>query len=622
MLFVACTPPGVEVGGDRSWSCSNTLIDNFRHCSTHFNPRALLHLARSSCGSHHSTGLQESRKHIIPHMKPTKVSSAETEIILMVVQSKSAAASLPRTFTYPETSLAFISPTTMAQRSTWIEKDSNGRPYFVRKKPNLPSDNQSLTQGLLPRLNITRSLFSSFRNSDKNNSGDVKSCLALPSPNSSDPSSAQAPQPTVPMAPNSNAQPLPVNMYLLPPQSNQNVHESNGNNNNQQSNPFHPANHFVPMPMLPGMFPAPPPPMPTQSQNLFPSMPFPPQHTPFPVPLHNMPPGTVPVPGQPHGLQSQPPAMPAAPPAQADMRYKCEICGRYRSAHYHYNHPIPPGQLPGKTICRKCRKEATDSEETSSSGSYRETRSRCYHSRGPARKYRHRSRSRAQPREHTRLIDEGYARHSATSLSEFDTSSPDRRRSRSTRHRYRRPGTPGTELVRRTRGLRLSPLGERTYDDPRTLGHNHHHFERGRQEREVAHRSRSRFRTPSNEPRIIRRQYSDPFMSSSHVENPAANHASPAYLDGSTPTYQRQSYSPQRGPRPPWERSVSISGYRGPPAISPNLNNSDAESDGKFRRRVRSKSRSRSRSRSTRHRRSGQRRPSSHYHEGEHTPWF
>lgn len=511
----------------------------------------------------------------------------------------------------------------MAQRSTWIEKDSNGRPYFVRKKSDLSSNDQSLTQAVLPRLNITRSLFSLFRNSNQNNQinkDDAKSCLALPAPNPPDPSSVQAPHPTAPMAPTSNAQPLPVNMYLLPPQSNHNVNESNSNNNSQQTDPFKPANQFVPMPILHGMFPVPPPPMPTQSQNIFPPMPFPPQHSPFTVPSHHIPAGTVPVPGQTHGVPSQNPTISAAPPAQADMRYKCEICGRYRSAHYHYNHPIPPGQLPHKTICRKCRKEATDSEETSSSESHREPRPRRHQTRGPAWKYRRQSRSRARSRDLTRLIDEGYSRYSTTSFSESDSSSTDRRASRSTRHKYRRPGTPGTELVRHTRGLRLSPLGERTYYNPESSGHTRHHVDRSRQEREMAHRSQSRFRAASTEPRIIRRQYSDPFMSSSQVENPPASYASPAYFDGPSPAYQRQSYSPQRGPRPPWERIASIPGYPGPPPIPQDLYNSDDEHDGKFRRRVRSKSRSRSRSRSTRRHRSSQRHPSRRYHEGEQRP--
>lgn len=47
-----------------------------------------------------------------------------------------------------------------------------------------------------------------------------------------------------------------------------------------------------------------------------------------------------------------------------DLKYKCSICSRYRSPNYHYRHPIPPGELPKPTVCRKCRKEATDSEES------------------------------------------------------------------------------------------------------------------------------------------------------------------------------------------------------------------------------------------------------------------
>jgi hypothetical protein len=51
-------------------------------------------------------------------------------------------------------------------------------------------------------------------------------------------------------------------------------------------------------------------------------------------------------------------------PTANDLKYKCSICGRYHSPNYHYRHPIPPGELPKPTVCRKCREEATDSEES------------------------------------------------------------------------------------------------------------------------------------------------------------------------------------------------------------------------------------------------------------------
>lgn len=52
-------------------------------------------------------------------------------------------------------------------------------------------------------------------------------------------------------------------------------------------------------------------------------------------------------------------------PSQDDLRYKCVICGKFRSARYHYQHPLAPGQLPGTTICGRCRDIATYSEDES-----------------------------------------------------------------------------------------------------------------------------------------------------------------------------------------------------------------------------------------------------------------
>ena len=56
---------------------------------------------------------------------------------------------------------------------------------------------------------------------------------------------------------------------------------------------------------------------------------------------------------------------PPRPPTADELKYKCNICGRFRSPRFHYKHPIPHGQLPAQTVCRKCRQTGTDSEDTS-----------------------------------------------------------------------------------------------------------------------------------------------------------------------------------------------------------------------------------------------------------------
>lgn len=63
-------------------------------------------------------------------------------------------------------------------------------------------------------------------------------------------------------------------------------------------------------------------------------------------------------------------------PASDEPRYKCSICGRFRSPRFHYKHPIPPGQFPAKTICKKCREDGTDSESSCHEVYLRRARSR------------------------------------------------------------------------------------------------------------------------------------------------------------------------------------------------------------------------------------------------------
>jgi hypothetical protein len=81
-------------------------------------------------------------------------------------------------------------------------------------------------------------------------------------------------------------------------------------------------------------------------------------------------------------------------PTVDDLKYKCSICGRYRSPNYHYRHPIPPGELPKATVCRRCQEEATDSEDSEVHGQ-REPRAR---SRSVVRRARSLSRGYGVPR--------------------------------------------------------------------------------------------------------------------------------------------------------------------------------------------------------------------------------
>lgn len=457
----------------------------------------------------------------------------------------------------------------MSSRSTWIERGSDGRPYFVRKKPRSPSITaQIYSKTLLPKLEATRSLLSFFRDSRQNRhvaNAEANSQLALPAPDSSNPPQAQIPQPTAPMAPagpTSQGQAQPVNMYLLNPQQIPIQSEPYQSSSGNQRLPSQPLSQFIPGPLPPGMFPFPPHPQAPQPPNMFPPpMPFPPQYGPFAMPPPGLSQGPVPIAGQQQASHIQNSNPPIPMPAPMETRYKCEICGRYRSARYHFRHPISLGQPPARTICRKCRQEETDSEseKTSSSDSYRGSRSERQRSLRQDRSRRHRSRSRAHSSIHHRTVDRGYERHDSPSCSESESQSPRRKSHRSERRKYRRLESPDAELVRHTGRLRLSPLEARTYydrDDGRRVGK--HNERRGHaQGRPTRQRSTSRAsRPPPSGQTILRRQYSDPFAGITTMENPAAGRH--GHVDGPPQAHQRGRYSPQRGPSPPWSRNASV----------------------------------------------------------------
>lgn len=50
-------------------------------------------------------------------------------------------------------------------------------------------------------------------------------------------------------------------------------------------------------------------------------------------------------------------------PQNAPSKHTCAACGKFRSARYHYRHPLAPGEIPRPTLCRKCVKQRTSSEE-------------------------------------------------------------------------------------------------------------------------------------------------------------------------------------------------------------------------------------------------------------------
>lgn len=318
----------------------------------------------------------------MPHMMPI-LAGPKIEIFLLGKCAPSSSLHTVASLLSPTQKQSLNQAAIMGSRSTWIERGSDGRPYFVRKKPDSPPTGQAHSQALLPKSGNTRSFLSFFRDSRQNRHvADVEANpqLALPAPNSSNPPQAHQPQPTAPMAPaGPTPQPQfqPVAMYLVPPQQNP-IQSDPRQSSNNEAHTFPSLNQYIPGHLPPGIFPFPPHPQVPQPPTMFPpTMPFPPQYGPFAMTPSGLPQGPIPLQGQPHGAQAPSLNLPMATPAPVETRYKCEICGRYRSARYHFRHPIPPGQQPARTICRKCRQEETDSEsgKSGSTDSYRGSKS-------------------------------------------------------------------------------------------------------------------------------------------------------------------------------------------------------------------------------------------------------
>lgn len=202
------------------------------------------------------------------------------------------------------------------------------------------------------------------------------------------------------------------------------------------------------------------------------------------MPNTNIPRGPTQSPGGFQGLALPPDARAISPPrypTQDDLKYKCAICGRFRSTRYHYEHPLAPGQLPGTTICRRCRNTETDSEDeaTESDDSHGSTRRHRRESRHAHRSSFGRSRSRRSRRRRSpgptqgRIVwtdddeyDDYEPRSRVRTLSRSGSQDGLRRaRSRSILRRRRSPSVEEVEYVRqpRTRPTRRIVYVE---DDP------------------------------------------------------------------------------------------------------------------------------------------------------------
>jgi hypothetical protein len=160
--------------------------------------------------------------------------------------------------------------------------------------------------------------------------------------------------------------------------------------------------------------------VPLQYQHMFPGYPpqtgytMPPSHGQHliqhhPAQLNNPPPGPTQPPG---GFQGGPlptgarAISPPRYPTRDDLKYKCSICGRFRSAKYHYLHPLAPGQWPPPTVCTKCRNASSDTEDDISASDesveYQSRPRRAAQSRSRSASRTHRSYVASRPRSSNR----------------------------------------------------------------------------------------------------------------------------------------------------------------------------------------------------------------------------
>lgn len=150
----------------------------------------------------------------------------------------------------------------------------------------------------------------------------------------------------------------------------------------------------------------------------------------------------MPQPGMPSfppmGLAHAP--MTGIPPSQGPEKPKCSECGRTRSSRYRWRHRTKPGQPPRPSICRRCRKTATDSDDEATQSEDERVRRRKsqsrHRSRGRTSRPRSRARSSSRPGHRSDFEYQAF-RTSDKSSSESDGSEYDQPGTRKGRRRRR-----------------------------------------------------------------------------------------------------------------------------------------------------------------------------------------
>ena len=242
----------------------------------------------------------------------------------------------------------------MRSGTTWIERDSDGRPYYVRRKSRDRGAPRTSSHAISFWKKSSHPFLRPYRQEH----------LIFPAP-VSDPLPSASPtevfskQPDFqPAALRSWALPFyALNMYQYPYNQNpaqstfpQLLQDQSNQRQTNQKRTLKPDMQYYSAPH-PQMYPIPPP-----QPQAYPAMHPPHLSNTFPhttnYPTATLSPGTRFI-------------SPPRYPKPDDLRYKCSSCGRFRSPAYHYKHPIPTGELPKATVCRRCREDETSSDASS-----------------------------------------------------------------------------------------------------------------------------------------------------------------------------------------------------------------------------------------------------------------
>ncbi|MCJ1264903.1 hypothetical protein MMC22_004778 [Lobaria immixta] len=136
------------------------------------------------------------------------------------------------------------------------------------------------------------------------------------------------------------------------------------------------------------------------------------------------------------------------------VKHTCISCGNVRSPRYHLRHPLRPGKMPRRSICRKCAEKETSSEDSDSSyDRYRRNNRRLHRyseetteDRGS---YSHEERSRTNGRYHS--PNWHGSRRSWTRSDSTDRTRPFYARNHASRRSWRSPSPERARVVHRVR---------------------------------------------------------------------------------------------------------------------------------------------------------------------------